>query len=207
MKHALKNLLCGLTLGAAALSSAQAQTGDLAIRHWQSSLTAEARGALDEAQTHVLAYSNAGGDRYLAALRSGWLAYGRRDFEKALRYYKAAIEAAPQAITPRLGQMYAARLAGRVTEAVQAGDSVLAIQPAHREATLVLAEMRIARGEAARAVEQLRRVQSEFPEDTTVIAVLAGALRSAGRVAEADQIQLRYKVLIAVAPVATQLAR
>jgi tetratricopeptide (TPR) repeat protein len=207
MKQALKNIACALALGVAALPSAQAQTGELATRHWQSSLAAESRGALDEAQTHVLAYSNAGGDRYLAALRSGWLAYGRRDYEKAVRYYKAAIEAAPQAITPRLGQMYAARYAGRVTEAIQAGDSVLAIQPAHREASLVLAEMRIARGEAARAVEQLRRVQAEFPEDTTVIAALAGALRAVGRVTEADQMQLRYKVLIAAAPVATQLAR
>ena len=208
MKQGLKCLIGTLMLsGVAATQLASAQTGDTASRFWQASLAAEAKGALDEAQTQVYAYSNAGGDRYLAALRSGWLAFGRRDYEKALRFYKAAIEVSPQALTPRLGQMYAARYAGRVTEAVAAGDSVLAIQPGHREATLVLAEMRIARGEAQRAVEPLRRVQSELPEDTTVIAALAGALRAVGRINEAEQMQARYKVLLAAAPVATQIAR
>ena len=137
MKQGLKWLIGTLMLsGVAATQLASAQTGDTASRFWQASLAAEAKGALDEAQTQVYAYSNAGGDRYLAALRSGWLAFGRRDYEKALRFYKAAVEVSPQALTPRLGQMYAARYAGRVTEAIAAGDSVLAIQPGHREATL-----------------------------------------------------------------------
>lgn len=199
MKSPIKSLLLASLVAAAGAVHAQALAQDTASRYWRASLAAESRGALDEAQTQVLAYANAGGDRYLAALRSGWLAYGRKDYEKALRHYKAATEAAPQALTPRLGQMYAARFAGRVTEAIQAGDGVLAIQPGHREATLVLAEMRIARGEATRAVEQLRRVQSELPEDTTVIAALANALKAAGRGTEAEQMQARYRVLLAQA--------
>ena len=211
---ALAATLLVVPLMVASITRAQAQTQpavtDPAIRFWNASVAAELRGALDEAQNAIYAYANAGGDRYFAALRSGWLAWVRKDYERALRFYKTAIDAVSQGaaqttsqavaltLVPRLGQMYSASAAGRSTEALQAADAVLALVPGHREATLFAAQARTARGESARAIELLRRASSETPDDTGLLTALISALNAAGRRSEAESLQTRLRSLTGV---------
>lgn len=210
MAFALAAALLAVPLMMASVAAAQAQTQpaatDPAIRYWNASVAAELRGALDEAQTAIYAYTNAGGDRYFAALRSGWLAWVRKDYEKALRFYKTAIDAVPHGaaqsvsltLVPRLGQMYSASAAGRGTEALQAAGAVLALVPGHREATLFAAQARTARGESARAIELLRRASGEAPDDTGLLTALISALNAAGRRSEAEPLQARLRSLTGV---------
>ena len=130
----------------------------------------------------------------------------RKDYEKALRFYKTAIDAVPQGaaqtvsltLVPRLGQMYSASAAGRGTEALQAADAVLALVPGHREATLFAAQARTARGESARAIDLLRRASSEAPDDTGLLTALISALNAAGRRSEAEPLQARLRSLTGV---------
>lgn len=191
--HRLAALALILCMGAAVPAIAQ----DTPLAHWQASVAAEIRGNLDDAQREMVIYSSNGGDRYLAPLRTGWIAFLRKDYDRAQQAYRQAIDVAPQALTARLGLMYSARAAGRQSEAIAAADSVLAIAPGHREAALVAAELRMARGDAQRAAETLRRAHADAPEDAGVLTALTGALIAAGQKREAEQLQLRYAVLLA----------
>lgn len=191
----LKSAALALALALAALA-APAIAQDANLARWQASVSAEVKGALDDAQREVQAYAANGGDRYLAPLRSGWIAFLRKDYERAQQFYRQAIDAAPQSLTPRLGLMYAARAAGRQADAIAAADSVLANAPGNREAALVAAELRLARGEAQRAVDGLKRVHADAPEDMSVLSALIGALTAAGQRREAEQLQTRFAVLL-----------
>jgi tetratricopeptide (TPR) repeat protein len=192
-------LRTALAIALASVTVVPALAQDAPLARWQASVAAEVRGNLDDAQRELAIYAISGGDRYLAPLRTGWIAFLRKDYDRAQQAYRQAIDVAPQALTPRLGLMYAARAAGRQSEAIAAADSVLAIAPGHREAALVAAELRMARGEGQRAAEALRRAHADAPEDAGVLTALTGALIAAGQKREAEQLQLRYAVLLAPA--------
>ena len=197
--HQLKSASLAIAF-AAAFAAAPAPAQDPALARWQASVNAEVKGALEEAQREVQAYAAAGGDRYLAPLRAGWIAFLRKDYDRAQQSYRQAIEAAPQALTPRLGLMYAARAAGRQNDAIAAADGALAIYPGVREAALVAAELRVARGEAQRAADGLKRAHFDAPEDATIVTALLNALVAAGQRREAEQLQARFAVLLTPLP-------
>ena len=74
-----------LILAFACVTAANAADKLAAISEaWQQSLTAESNSDYPAALEGVLAFKNAGGETYLAAVRAGWLSYLNKDYALSL---------------------------------------------------------------------------------------------------------------------------
>jgi tetratricopeptide (TPR) repeat protein len=132
---------------------------------WQQSLTAESNVDYAGALESVLAFKNAGGETYLAAVRAGWLSYLNKDYTKAVQYYITAAKQEPRALTPHLGMMYTHLAEVQPENALRAAREVLRIDQFHRTTLLIAGEILFHQQDYRKAEVYFERAYKLQPED------------------------------------------
>ncbi|MFZ2277711.1 MAG: tetratricopeptide repeat protein [Prosthecobacter sp.] len=132
---------------------------------WQKSLTEESNNDYAAAIESVLAFKNAGGETYLAAVRTGWLSYLNKDYIKAVQYYTTASKQEPRALTPHLGMMNVFLAQTQPEDALRAAREVLKIDQFHRPTLLIAGEILFNQQEYRKAEVYLERAYKLQPED------------------------------------------
>lgn len=132
---------------------------------WQKSLTAESNNDYAGALESVLAFKNAGGETYLAAVRAGWLSYLNTDYVKAIQYYSTAAKQEPRAITPHLGMMNVYQAQSKPEDTLRAAREVLKIDQFHRSTLLIAGEILFNQQDYRKAEVYFERAHKLQPED------------------------------------------
>jgi tetratricopeptide (TPR) repeat protein len=132
---------------------------------WQKSLTEESNNDYKAALDSVMAFKNAGGETYLAAVRAGWLSYLNQDYAKAIQYYATAAKQEPRAITPHLGMMYVYQAETKPEEVLRATREVLKIDQYHRPTLLIAGEILFNQKEYRKAEVFFERAYKLMPEE------------------------------------------
>ena len=132
---------------------------------WQKSLTAESNSDYVGALESVLAFKNAGGETYLAAVRAGWLSYLNKDYVKAIQYYSTAAKQEPRAITPHLGMMNVHLAQTKFDEVLRAAREVLKIDQFHRSTLLIAGEILYNQQDYRKAEVYFERAYKLMPEE------------------------------------------
>lgn len=132
---------------------------------WQQSLTAESNSDYAGALESVLAFKNAGGETYLAAVRAGWLSYLKQDYAKAIQYYTTAAKQEPRALTPHLGMMNVYQALNKPEDVLREAREVLKIDQFHRPTLLTAGEILFNQQEYRKAEVYLERAYKLQPED------------------------------------------
>jgi tetratricopeptide (TPR) repeat protein len=164
----LAMFLCAATFVAAGEGDAR--------MHWDESIRKETSGELEEATNEAAAFLKAGGDRYLGNLRTGWLLYLRKDYEKANQAYQKAQKTNPSAVSPLLGSancLYAQR---QPSAAAKGYVEVLKKDPNNYTANLALAGINYDVKAYRVAGTHFQRLESLYPEDVVVVNGLAWCL-------------------------------
>jgi tetratricopeptide (TPR) repeat protein len=132
---------------------------------WQKSLTEESNNDYAAAIDSVLAFKNAGGETYLAAVRAGWLSYLNKDYTKAVQYYTTAAKQEPRALTPHLGMMNVFQAQTQPEDTLRAAREVLKIDQFHRPTLLIAGEILFNQHEYRKAEVYFERAHKLQPED------------------------------------------
>jgi len=132
---------------------------------WQKSLTEESNNDYAAALESVLAFKNAGGETYLAAVRAGWLSYLNKDYTKAVQYYTTAAKQEPRAITPHLGMMNVYQAQTQLENVLRAAREVLKIDQFHRPTLLIAGEILFNQQDYRKAEVYFERAYKLMPED------------------------------------------
>lgn len=132
---------------------------------WQKSLTEESNSDYAAALDSVLAFKNAGGETYLAAVRAGWLSYLNKDYVKAVQYYTTAAKQEPRAITPHLGMMNVYLAQTQPEDALREAREVLKIDQFHRPTLLIAGEILFNHQDYRKAEVYFERAYKLQPED------------------------------------------
>ncbi len=132
---------------------------------WQKSLTEESDKDYSAALDSVLAFKNAGGETYLAAVRAGWLSYLKQDYAKAIQYYTTAAKQEPRAITPHLGMMNVYQAQMKPDDVLRAAREVLKIDQFHRSTLLVAGEILYNQQDFRKAEVFFERAYKLMPEE------------------------------------------
>jgi tetratricopeptide (TPR) repeat protein len=154
-------------------------------QYWQASLTAETSKDYDLALKQIAAYQAAGGDTFLANLRTAWLCYLKKDYKKAAQYYDEAERLRPSSINPLLGLMYVNVALGDAAATEKAAENVLHVDPLNYQAQMMAAAQQYALKNYAMALASYRRVLNYYPDDLTALSGEAWSLYYLGRVKEA----------------------
>jgi len=164
---------------------AQAAPGADPAQFWQASLGAETNKDYDTALSQTAAYQTAGGDPFLATLRTAWLAYLKKDYKNATLHYNEAERLRPSSINPLLGLMYVAVAQSDAAATEKAAENVLHVDPLNYQAQMVAAAQQYASKNYASALASYRRVLTYYPDDLTALSGEAWSLYFLGRVKEA----------------------
>jgi predicted O-linked N-acetylglucosamine transferase (SPINDLY family) len=105
---------------------------------------------------------------------------------EALRYYRAAVEAAPAYPAAHVNLGIALEAAGDAEGAVRAWEGAIALQPGHPAANYNLGRACLVAGDAVRAETHLRTALASRPDFPEAWVVLAGALEARGDAAGAQ---------------------
>ncbi|MHB1080232.1 MAG: tetratricopeptide repeat protein [Prosthecobacter sp.] len=132
---------------------------------WQQSLTAESNSDYAAALESVLAFKNAGGETYLAAVRAGWLSYLNKDYTKAVQYYTTAAKQEPRALTPHLGMMNVYQAQNQPEDVLREAKEVLKIDQFHRPMLLIAGEILFNHQDYRKAEVYFERAYKLMPED------------------------------------------
>jgi tetratricopeptide (TPR) repeat protein len=132
---------------------------------WQKSLTEESNNDYAAALESVLAFKNAGGETYLAAVRAGWLSYLNKDYTKAVQYYITAAKQEPRALTPHLGMMNVYQAQNKPEDVLRSAREVLKIDQFHRPTLLVAGEILFNQQDYRKAEVYFERAYKLQPED------------------------------------------
>ncbi|MCX6853021.1 MAG: tetratricopeptide repeat protein [Verrucomicrobia bacterium] len=132
---------------------------------WQKSLTEESNNDYAAAIESVLAFKNAGGETYLAAVRAGWLSYLNKDYTKAVQYYTTAAKQEPRALTPHLGMMSVYQALNKPEDVLRAAREVLKIDQFHRPTLLIAGEILFNQQDYRKAEVYFERAYKLQPED------------------------------------------
>jgi len=176
-------LFSALTSGVAMAQSATGAADP--AQFWQASLGAETSRDYDTALSQTAAYQTAGGDTFLATLRTAWLAYLKKDYKNAALHYNEAERLHPSSINPLLGLMYVSVAEGDATATEKAAENVLHVDPLNYQAQMVAAAQQYASKNYASALASYRRVLTYYPDDLTALSGEAWSLYFLGRVKEA----------------------
>ena len=141
--------------------------------HWSESIRKETSGDLEEATNEVQAFLKAGGDRYLGNLRTGWLLYLRKDYDKANQAYQKAQKTNPSAVSPLLGSANCLYAQKQVAAAAKGYAEVLKKDPNNYTANLALAGINYDVKAYRVAGGHFQRLESLYPEDVVVVNGLA----------------------------------
>ena len=132
---------------------------------WQKSLTEESNNDYAAAIESVLAFKNAGGETYLAAVRAGWLSYLNKDYTKAVQYYTTAAKQEPRALTPHLGMMNVYQAQNQPEDVLREAKEVLKIDQFHRPTLLIAGEILFNHQDYRKAEVYFERAYKLMPED------------------------------------------
>ena len=113
------------------------------------------------------------GQEYLVNLRLGWLHYLNADYGNAVRCYRAAIEAAPQATEPRVGYLLPLLAQQHYDEAEKAARQVIELDPANYYANLRLAYALRLQGKLPEAEQVAKKMLKLQPTDVSLLSELA----------------------------------
>jgi tetratricopeptide (TPR) repeat protein len=196
MKRILLLLLPVIALAAGtADQAARKSTEEMLGELWQASLSAESSGETDIALAKAAEYASDGGDAYLAAMRSGWINYGRKDYDEASRHYLNAAGFQGNALSPWLGLLTIAQEQGDVVAAARAGESVLQLEPTNYRALMAVAWGAFQAKDYPNAGGRYRCVMALYPEDTDALSGAAWAAFYTGRKADA---RILFRRLISI---------
>ncbi|MDB6007243.1 MAG: hypothetical protein JWR15_4230 [Prosthecobacter sp.] len=148
---------------------------------WKNSLTAESNSDYPGALESVLAYKNAGGETYLAAVRAGWLSYLNQDYVKAIQYYTTAAKQEPRATTPHLGMMNVYHAQSKPDDILRAAREVLKIDQFHRHTLLIAGEILFNQQDYRKAEVFFERAHKLQPEDPLAMSWFGWAQISQGQ--------------------------
>jgi tetratricopeptide (TPR) repeat protein len=162
---------------------------------WQASLTAETNKDYETAIKQTTTYQAAGGDTFLATLRSAWLSYLKKDYKNATLYYDAAEQLRPSSINPLLGLMYVSAAQGDAAAIEKAAENVLHVDPLNYQAQMLDASQQYASKNYALALGGYRRVLTYYPDDLTALSGEAWSLYYLGRLKEATA---DFKLLLGI---------
>lgn len=155
-----------LILAFACVTAANAADKLAAISEaWQQSITAESNSDYAGALESVLAFKNAGGETYFAAVRAGWLSYLNKDYSKAIQFYTTAARQEPRAITPHLGMLNVFLAQTQPEDALRAAREVLKIDQSHRPTLLIAGEILFNQQDYRKAEVYFERAYKLMPED------------------------------------------
>lgn len=155
-----------LILAFACVTAANAADKLAAISEaWQKSLTEESDKDYTAALESVLAFKNAGGETYLAAVRAGWLSYLKQDYTKAIQYYTTAAKQEPRAITPHLGMMNVYQAQMKPEDMLREAREVLKIDQFHRSTLLIAGEILYNQQDFRKAEVFFERAYKLMPEE------------------------------------------
>ena len=132
---------------------------------WQKSLTEESNQDYPAALQSVLQFKTAGGETYLATIRTAWLSYLSQDYDKAVQFYTAAIKQEPRAITPHLGLVATFQAQQKPKETLAAARNGLSIDQFNFRLLLIAGELLFNQGDYRKAETYFDRAHHLQPED------------------------------------------
>jgi len=179
------------------LVSAQsaAQSSNPSSQYWQASLTAETSKDYDSALTDVSEYQNAGGNEFLANLRTAWLYYLKQDYGNAVRYYNAAEKIEPTSINPLLGLINVSEAQGDNAAVEKSAEDVLHLDPLNYRAQMAVAYRHYLAKDYAMALASYRRVLTNYPDDMIALSGEAWSLLYLG---QQDKAEADFKTLLGI---------
>jgi tetratricopeptide (TPR) repeat protein len=187
-------LFSALTSGLV-LAQTETATNSGPAPFWQASLTAETNKDYDSALKQTAAYQAAGGDVFLATLRTAWLSYLKKDYKNAALNYAEAERLRPSSINPLLGLMYVSVAQGDAAAIEKAAEDVLHVDPLNYQAQMLDASQQYASKNYAIALASYRRVLTYYPDDLTALSGEAWSLYYLGRAKEATA---DFKLLLGI---------
>lgn len=151
------------------------------------SYAAEAKGDYQAAIKALTALGSSANSAYIAQLRLGWLNTCAKEYQQSASYYKKAVQLAPLAIEPLLGQMLAQQLAENTEEAMRTGNAILRRDPNNYTAISRLAWMYYMKRDYKQAALLYRKLVGLYPSDTEMLLGLGFALKYSGEKKDADR--------------------
>ena len=146
-------------------TSAHAENPAALSSYWKASTDAEYRKDYTEALKQTAAFSQQGGDQFLALLRAGWLYYLSKDYDKAAGQYALASRMQPTAINPLLGLLSTAQAKNDGRGVRLAAESLLHVDPLNYRAQMALAYVDFEDKNYQQALSGYRRVLFVYPDD------------------------------------------
>ena len=181
------SLLAAMLLKAGSANPPSTADTQRASEAWAASLAAESSGNHEEALKHTAAWKQAGGDLYMATLRSAWLHCQKQDYPKAALLYSQAAAQQPAAITPLLGLLTAAQGMNESAKIIAAAERVLRVEPSHYRALMAAAGGHYAAGDYRRARSAYARALASYPEDNDALSGLSWSALYLGDKREAQR--------------------
>jgi tetratricopeptide (TPR) repeat protein len=151
------------------------------------SYTAEAKGDYPAAIKALTSVGSSANSSYIAQLRLGWLNVCAKEYSQSVTYYKKAVQLAPLAIEPLLGQMLAQQLSENTEEAMRTGNAILRRDPNNYTATSRLAWIYYVKRDYKQSIILYRKLVGLYPSDTEMLLGLGFALKYSGEKKEADK--------------------
>lgn len=167
-------IVIAMACGMAAANADPAPGADLA-KLWKASLQAETDRKYDDALVQVETFQKQGGDAFLAALRSGWLCYLKKDYPQATGYYTRACQLQPSAINPLLGLLNVAQAEKDTGREQSVASALLRIDPGNYRAQMSLGGLGYANKDYRTALSYYTRVLVIYPDDTDAMSGAAWA--------------------------------
>ena len=188
-------LFLAMTGGFAMAQTAPVTDSNGSAPFWQASLTSETNKDYDAALKQTDAYRAAGGDVFLATLRTAWLSYLKKDYKNAALNYSQAEILRPSSINPLLGLMYVSVAQSDAAAIEKAAEDVLHVDPLNYQAQMLDASEQYATKNYAMALASYRRVLTYYPDDLTARSGEAWSLYYLGRTKEATA---DFKILLGI---------
>ena len=184
----IKHVACCLTmvLSVCLTGSAQISTDPVEVA-LKASYASEAKGDYQAAIKNFASVGSSAGSSYIAQLRLGWLNYCAKEYQQSANYYKKAVQLAPLAIEPLLGQMLAQQLSENTDEAMRTGNAILRRDPNNYTANSRLAWMYYVKRDYKQAAILYRKLVGLYPTDTEMLLGLGFALKYSGEKKDADK--------------------
>lgn len=186
--NTIKKVACCITMALVTSLTGYAQIStdpvEVALK---ASYAAEATGDYQAAIKALTSVGASANSSYIAQLRLGWLNYCAKEYQQSATYYKKAVQLAPLAIEPLLGQMLAQQLSENTEEAMRTGNAILRRDPNNYTATSRLAWMYFVKRDYKQSSILYRKLVGLYPTDTEMLLGLGFALKYSGEKKDADK--------------------
>lgn len=171
---------------------------------WLESVALESAADYDGALAKMPEFLQASGDQYLTELRSGWLSYQAREYDRAVKHYTAAARLAPSAQSPLMGLGNSYLALKKINEATRVYEQALKQGSDNATSLKMLGSLAFQAGDYRKAAQVYGAVLEGYPEDTTALSGYAWALVYQNRKRDAEPAFLRLLLLSPDFPYAQQ---